>query len=205
MPWPPRPTINSRLWRSVPRGTGSSAPQPRQRPRTSPATSARTRRRPAQPGQRREFQVGGAGGSGGLGEGRRLPCACPRIVGVRSGEAAEAESRRRAERRGRCFRAAVAIWTSTITKVKERGWGASSEAVAPVARTTAATAGPLLITRSGERLDRWAAWKVIRGLARTAGVEHAVFPHALRHGFVTAALDAGVPLHRVQDAAGHRD
>ena len=126
-------------------------------------------------------------------------------MGVRSGEAAEAESRRRAERRGRCFRAAVAIWTSTITKVKERGWGAASEAVAPVARTTAATAGPLLITRSGERLDRWAAWKVIRGLARTAGVEHAVFPHALRHGFVTAALDAGVPLHRVQDAAGHRD
>ena len=36
--------------------------------------------------------------------------------------------------------------------------------------------GPLLVTRSGERLDRWAAWKVIRGLARTAGVEHAVFP-----------------------------
>lgn len=42
---------------------------------------------------------------------------------------------------------------------------------------------------------------MIRGLARTAGVEHAVFAHALRHGFVTAALDAGVSLHRIRDAA----
>jgi integrase len=25
----------------------------------------------------------------------------------------------------------------------------------------------------------------------------------MRHAFVTVALDAGVPLHRVQDAAGH--
>ena len=68
-----------------------------------------------------------------------------------------------------------------------------------------ASSGPLLVTRSGERLDRWQAWKVVRGLATRAELEHAVFPHALRHGFVTAALDAGVPLHRVQDAAGHRD
>ncbi|MGH7746529.1 MAG: tyrosine-type recombinase/integrase, partial [Candidatus Dormibacteria bacterium] len=65
--------------------------------------------------------------------------------------------------------------------------------------------GPLLVTHSGERLDRHAAWKVIRRLARTAQIGDHVFPHALRHGFVTAALDAGVPLHRVQDAAGHRD
>jgi len=28
---------------------------------------------------------------------------------------------------------------------------------------------------------------------------------ALRHGFVTAALDAGVSLREVQDAAGHAD
>jgi len=30
-------------------------------------------------------------------------------------------------------------------------------------------------------------------------------PHDLRHAFVTLALDAGVALHRVQDAAGHAD
>ena len=98
--------------------------------------------------------------------------------------------------------------------MRRKGGGHQDVALAP--RTIAAlddylegrvrpASGPLLVTQSGGRLDRWAAWKVIRGLARSAGVEHAVFPHALRHGFVTAALDAGVPLHRVQDAAGHRD
>jgi len=30
-------------------------------------------------------------------------------------------------------------------------------------------------------------------------------PHALRHTFVTAALDAGVPLHEVQDYVGHEN
>jgi integrase/recombinase XerD len=72
-------------------------------------------------------------------------------------------------------------------------------------RGNAPTSGPLLVTRSGERLDRWAAQKVITRLGRAAKIAHPVYPHALRHGFVTAALDAGVPLHRVQDAAGHRD
>jgi site-specific recombinase XerD len=101
-----------------------------------------------------------------------------------------------------------------VARVRRKGGRHQDVALAP--RTAAVldeylrtrggpTSGPLLVTRTGERLDRWAAWKVIRGLARAAGVEHAVFPHALRHGFVTAALDAGVPLHRVQDAAGHRD
>jgi integrase/recombinase XerD len=65
--------------------------------------------------------------------------------------------------------------------------------------------GPLFATRTGRRMDRHAALKVIRRLARSGGIEHAVSPHSLRHGFVTLALDAGVPLRDVQDAAGHAD
>jgi integrase/recombinase XerD len=33
----------------------------------------------------------------------------------------------------------------------------------------------------------------------------AVTPHTLRHAFITAALDAGVPLRDVQEAASHAD
>jgi integrase/recombinase XerD len=66
-------------------------------------------------------------------------------------------------------------------------------------------AGPLFATRTGRRLDRHSALKVVRRLARTARIEHRVSPHSLRHGFVTLALDAGVPLRDVQDAAGHAD
>lgn len=64
---------------------------------------------------------------------------------------------------------------------------------------------PLFVTRSGRRLDRQSAWKIVRRLARDAGIEGAISPHSCRHGFVTVALDAGAPLHVVQDAAGHSD
>jgi integrase/recombinase XerD len=65
--------------------------------------------------------------------------------------------------------------------------------------------GPIFVTRSGRRLDRRAAQKIVRRLARQAGITHSVSPHSLRHGFVTCALDAGVALRDVQDAAGHAD
>lgn len=64
---------------------------------------------------------------------------------------------------------------------------------------------PLFSTSSGARLDRHAAAKTIRRLARLAGITKGVSPHLLRHSFVTAALDAGVSLRDVQDAAGHAD
>jgi len=60
-------------------------------------------------------------------------------------------------------------------------------------------AGPIFATRSGRAMDRHAAWKVVRRLAPGAS------PHSFRHAFVTNALDAGVPLHVVQDGAGHAD
>jgi hypothetical protein len=53
----------------------------------------------------------------------------------------------------------------------------------------------------GRRLDRHGAGRVVRKAARRAGIGKAVTPHALRHAFITAALDAGVPLRDVQEAA----
>jgi integrase/recombinase XerD len=38
-----------------------------------------------------------------------------------------------------------------------------------------------------------------------AGIAKPVGPHTLRHAFITAALDAGVPLRDVQEAASHAD
>ena len=42
-------------------------------------------------------------------------------------------------------------------------------------------------------------------VARRAGIGKRVGPHTLRHAFITAALDAGVPLRDVQEAASHAD
>ena len=47
--------------------------------------------------------------------------------------------------------------------------------------------------------------KRLRVLAQRAGIQRAVHPHLLRHGAVTAALDAGVPLREGQDFARHAD
>jgi integrase/recombinase XerD len=65
--------------------------------------------------------------------------------------------------------------------------------------------GPILLSRDGERLDRHGAARIVRRIARRAGINKRVGPHTLRHAFITAALDAGVPLRDVQEAASHAD
>ena len=65
--------------------------------------------------------------------------------------------------------------------------------------------GPIFIEPNGERLDRHAAGRIVRRIARRAGITKRVGPHTLRHAFITAALDAGVPLRDVQEAASHAD
>ena len=39
----------------------------------------------------------------------------------------------------------------------------------------------------------------------TPGIDKRISPHSLRHSFITAALDAGVPLRDFQEAASHAD
>jgi integrase/recombinase XerD len=65
--------------------------------------------------------------------------------------------------------------------------------------------GPLFLTADGHRLDRHGAARVVRRVARRAEIIKSVGPHTLRHAFITAALDAGVPLRDVQEAASHAD
>jgi site-specific recombinase XerD len=57
----------------------------------------------------------------------------------------------------------------------------------------------------GQRLDRHGAGRIVRKTARQAGIGQTVTPHTLRHAFITAALDAGVPLRDVHEAASHAD
>src|SRR5689334_13770587 len=67
------------------------------------------------------------------------------------------------------------------------------------------TDGPVFLAADGRRLDRHGAGRIVRKTARRAGIAKAVTPHTLRHAFITAALDAGVPLRDVQEAASHAD
>jgi site-specific recombinase XerD len=65
--------------------------------------------------------------------------------------------------------------------------------------------GPIFVAANGARIDRHAAGRIVRRIARRAGIVKRVGPHTLRHAFITAALDAGVPLRDVQEAASHAD
>jgi integrase/recombinase XerD len=98
--------------------------------------------------------------------------------------------------------------TLTVTR---KGGKVVTMPVAPrVARTLDLTIGerlegPIFVDSPGKRLDRHAAGRIVRRVARQADIAKRVGPHTLRHAFITAALDAGVPLRDVQDAASHAD
>ena len=65
------------------------------------------------------------------------------------------------------------------------------------------TTGPVFTDAQGAQLNRHQAARIITRVARAAGLTKRLSPHSMRHTFVTLALEAGAPIHVVQDAAGH--
>lgn len=67
------------------------------------------------------------------------------------------------------------------------------------------TSGYLIVRANGEQQDRNGAYWWVKQIARDAGIQGRVHPHALRHAAITAALDAGVTLRDAQVFARHSD
>ncbi|WP_233160619.1 tyrosine-type recombinase/integrase [Actinophytocola xanthii] len=83
-----------------------------------------------------------------------------------------------------------------------------STETAPARPTSGGFTGPLLVTRTGGRYRRQAVWQLLRRLAAAAGdplrdVAAVMHPHALRHFYVTTAVEAGAQLVHVQADVGH--
>ena len=71
-----------------------------------------------------------------------------------------------------------------------------------------ADALPSVTTRSSSGQRRCCACapgRIVRRVARRAGLAQKISPHTCGTRFITAALDAGVPLRDVQEAASHAD
>jgi site-specific recombinase XerD len=65
--------------------------------------------------------------------------------------------------------------------------------------------GPVFLVPDGRQLDWHGAARIVRRVARRAEIDKPMGPHTLRHAFITAALDAAVPLRDVQEAASRAD
>lgn len=66
---------------------------------------------------------------------------------------------------------------------------------------------PLFITSTGKPLDEPAVLRLVRRVAKAAGVPQGerLSPHSFRHSYATTLLSRGVALADVQDAMGHAD
>lgn len=67
--------------------------------------------------------------------------------------------------------------------------------------------GPLFATRNGKPIDQPYVFRLLRRVAKAAGVSGAdkISPHSLRHSVATLLLGRGHALHVVQDFLGHAD
>lgn len=61
----------------------------------------------------------------------------------------------------------------------------------------------LFLNRSGGKLSRQGAWKIVKKYSRKAGLKISISPHTLRHSFATHMIENGADLRSIQMILGH--
>lgn len=61
------------------------------------------------------------------------------------------------------------------------------------------------INKNGSKISRQMVFKILKSLAKKAGIEKEVSPHTLRHSFATNLLNNGADLRVIQELLGHEN
>ncbi len=67
------------------------------------------------------------------------------------------------------------------------------------------SSGNIFLGRNGQQLSKRAVQKLVKNVARKAGIAKQVKVHTLRHSFATHLLEAGVDIRKIQELLGHAD
>ena len=67
------------------------------------------------------------------------------------------------------------------------------------------TCNYVFINKNGSKISRQMVFKILKSLAKKAGIEKEVSPHTLRHSFATNLLNNGADLRVIQELLGHEN
>lgn len=67
------------------------------------------------------------------------------------------------------------------------------------------TCNYVFINKNGMKISRQMVFKILKSLAKKAGIEKEVSPHTLRHSFATNLLNNGADLRIIQELLGHEN
>ncbi len=75
----------------------------------------------------------------------------------------------------------------------------------PLLLKDAKDSGFIFLNNNGQVLSRVGFFKLLKNIAKQAGIEKEISPHTLRHSYATHLLEAGVDLRYIQELLGHED
>lgn len=99
---------------------------------------------------------------------------------------------------------AMSVFVRFGKRSKQRLVPLHAEAAAAVeAHLQGRDSGPLFLSNRGLRISNHRLRTLVKTLGRRAGLRKEIHPHALRHSFAVALLEANVDLETIRDLLGH--